>query len=410
MRRYLLGILALTGAIAVMGGIGLQLNEELGADAVSYAVERFDPAGAQPRSIAICRERVDECGGELVDAFALMNWPMYLPLGASAATLALLWSARRRPLVGARVAPALAGLTALELLLIGFGFNPAVPANQLFPASSQMEAAIAARSDGRVTALQQDSLPDAHMLHGVADVRGLDFKTVWYERYLDASGNRIPWIANGVLLDDVGPLIAALDVRTVLTANPHIVEREVSEGSMTVVSSQDGLTILQPTMHRERAAMVYQIDLAADDDAAARMLASDPQRIFERVILPDDAAARRTRANVDASDPNASVESVFLEAERVAWDVETEQPGVLVVTDAFYPGWVATVDGVQVEIMRANIAFRAVYIPAGRHRVEMRYEPRWFRIGALVSAVSTAVAFAVLGMTWLPVLRRRNDA
>ena len=73
----------------------------------------------------------------------------------------------------------------------------------------------------------------------------------------------------------------------------------------------------------------------------------------------------------------------------------------LVLSDSWYPGWLATVDGVDVPIERANILFRAVRVPPGDHTVEFRYEPRSVSTGALVSAGSIGAAVVLFGGLWL---------
>jgi uncharacterized membrane protein YfhO len=77
--------------------------------------------------------------------------------------------------------------------------------------------------------------------------------------------------------------------------------------------------------------------------------------------------------------------------------------GYLVLTDAYYPGWAATVDGQPTEIERADITFRAVKVPAGQHRVEMYYQPPSFAIGAAIS-IGAVVALAA---AWF-IIRHRN--
>jgi hypothetical protein len=59
--------------------------------------------------------------------------------------------------------------------------------------------------------------------------------------------------------------------------------------------------------------------------------------------------------------------------------------GILVLTDSFYPGWHAYVDGREAKILRANYFFRAVVLSRGEHVVEFRYEPASFRVGVIVS-------------------------
>jgi uncharacterized membrane protein YfhO len=69
---------------------------------------------------------------------------------------------------------------------------------------------------------------------------------------------------------------------------------------------------------------------------------------------------------------------------------------VLVLTDAFLPGWEATLDGAPVAVLRANTAVRAVVVPAGEHRVEMRYRPRSLPVGAALACIGAAALVAAL--------------
>ena len=66
-------------------------------------------------------------------------------------------------------------------------------------------------------------------------------------------------------------------------------------------------------------------------------------------------------------------------------------PGLLVVTDAFYPGWRATVDGRPAPIMRTNLLFRGVALPAGPHRVRLWFEPVSVKAGLGVSALAVVL-------------------
>ena len=90
--------------------------------------------------------------------------------------------------------------------------------------------------------------------------------------------------------------------------------------------------------------------------------------------------------------------------ESMAVDVDLPADGIVVVQDSYFPGWRARLDGRAVAIVRANGVGRAVGVRAGRHRLEMSYEPASFRLGALTSMG------ALIGSTLLATIlwRRRS--
>ena len=72
------------------------------------------------------------------------------------------------------------------------------------------------------------------------------------------------------------------------------------------------------------------------------------------------------------------------------WTVRatTPQAGWLAVTEKSYPGWEAEVNGVSTPIHRANVAFRAVRVPAGEVTVRFVYRPTMLRLGALLTLLT----------------------
>ena len=68
--------------------------------------------------------------------------------------------------------------------------------------------------------------------------------------------------------------------------------------------------------------------------------------------------------------------------------------GFLVVGDTWYPGWEAAIDGQPARLYIADVAFRGLRVPAGDHRVEMRFVPRILWWSAAVSGL------ALLGAVW----------
>jgi uncharacterized membrane protein YfhO len=107
-----------------------------------------------------------------------------------------------------------------------------------------------------------------------------------------------------------------------------------------------------------------------------------------------------------ATELEGTVEVVSYAANAVTLEAETSAPGWLVLSDTYYPGWEATIDGQPTPIYQANGCVRAVTVPAGRHRIEFRFRPRTFYTGGLISATS-GFLFIVL---WITLKKRKADA
>ena len=71
------------------------------------------------------------------------------------------------------------------------------------------------------------------------------------------------------------------------------------------------------------------------------------------------------------------------------------KPAWLVLTDTYYPGWRAYVNGSQAEVVPANYAFRAVRIPKGGSEVVFTYEPASYRLGVFIGLLSLGCTLAL---------------
>jgi uncharacterized membrane protein YfhO len=87
--------------------------------------------------------------------------------------------------------------------------------------------------------------------------------------------------------------------------------------------------------------------------------------------------------------------------------VDSKADGYLFLSDPFYPGWRAEVDGEEATILRANYAFRAVSVPAGSHRVSMAFRPGSWYVGLGITVFTVAVLL-ILGVLAMTRRRRRR--
>jgi hypothetical protein len=104
---------------------------------------------------------------------------------------------------------------------------------------------------------------------------------------------------------------------------------------------------------------------------------------------------------------SARVEAVNPHLLRI--DVEdASSPGLLVVSEIYYPaGWTAIMDGRAAPILRANHCLRALEVPAGPHRIEMRYSSKGFRTGRTMSRIG---GLGLLGLAAAGFLQRRRSS
>lgn len=124
----------------------------------------------------------------------------------------------------------------------------------------------------------------------------------------------------------------------------------------------------------------------ADREATLKVLAGDAFAPQQEVYLPMEA---QTEISVTKG-ANARVAAMQCSAHKIAFTVETDAPTLAVVAQTYYHNWRVTVDGQPTRLWRANHAFQAVKVPAGRHEVVLVYRDRAFKIGAIISGLTLA--------------------
>ena len=139
-----------------------------------------------------------------------------------------------------------------------------------------------------------------------------------------------------------------------------------------------------------RTASTYNEAMAAIADAQF-----DPRR---SVVLPAGSAVHD-----EAGGFQGTARVTSRQADHLAVEAQLAAPGWLVVADAYEAGWRAHLDGAPAPVLSANGLFRAVAVPAGRHRVEMSYRPQGLRAGLGLSAGAAVLGLAVAA-------RRRRSA
>ena len=94
---------------------------------------------------------------------------------------------------------------------------------------------------------------------------------------------------------------------------------------------------------------------------------------------------------------------------RVVIETQNEDSGMLVLSDNYYPGWSASVDGAPAEIFRANCTMRAVKVPAGRHMVSFVFMPMTFKASVYHQPCDGCACGVRIDYDFLPVPKRIEE-
>ena len=118
------------------------------------------------------------------------------------------------------------------------------------------------------------------------------------------------------------------------------------------------------------------------DDASADLPLQNPDfDSGQMVFLPEQVRALVTITN----QTTAKVLNFQFSPQTVDAEVEAAEPSLVVVAQTYYHNWHAEIDGQPAPLLRANLAFQAVQIPAGTHKIHLFYSDRAFEIGAAIS-------------------------
>jgi hypothetical protein len=94
------------------------------------------------------------------------------------------------------------------------------------------------------------------------------------------------------------------------------------------------------------------------------------------------------------------------------YNTSSDKDGLVVFSEIYYPkGWVTTIDGKEADLLRANYVLRAMYVPAGNHTIEMKFDLPSYHTGNTISLISSILLYAgVLGIVAMGVVNSRKQS
>ena len=226
--------------------------------------------------------------------------------------------------------------------------------------------------------------PDTAIVHGLYDVWGIVNPLAMGDaiRYWESMGSRS------------SRLYDALNVKYVIG------RKDVELDWERFVPVFDGAPELNVYLNTEalpRAWLVHDVISTADHEDAFRLIHEAGFEPAQTVVLEAETPLTGTVAGQD----NVRIET--MRPNRIVLDVQSETGGIVVLSEVFYPGWRASVDGKRSSVMRANYLFRAVEAPAGSSRIVLTYSPPLWWVGLGLCGVTLIILIG-----WGVTVRRRR--
>lgn len=219
-------------------------------------------------------------------------------------------------------------------------------------------------------------LPDSNLLEGIASANNFDpLVPARFSNWMEKLGQLEPEVQHRLL-----QLMDVAVIEKVDPGQPGGVRFESVEGSAR----------LRWSGCAERA--------EGEPDAWDRLITQIRHQIDQKIdhpmVILEGVPDGSELSCVD--DGVAQIQVIGENSIRTEIRVTADHPGWLILSDAWYPGWNVRVDGKNTPVLRANVLFRAVEVPAGTHQVLIQYQPLSFYLGftgTLVTILCLLFAF-----------------
>ena len=242
------------------------------------------------------------------------------------------------------------------------------------------------------------------MLLGLQNVQGYNpTHSARYDRYVSAlNGDEQNYHFLDVYQKGLdSPLLDLLNARYIIVPaqpseeDPQVLRSfERFEQTHPVVYEDDQTRVLENAEALPRAWIVHSARRVGSGAEALELLSSKEVDPKETALLEEEPPQQQMWRPEEASSEQVSVSEY--EANRIKLKSSAQAPGLLMLSEVYYPAWKAYVDGRPAPVYVADQLLRSVPVPEGEHEVELRYES--VTLGAGV-AVSLAAYAALAGLT-----------
>lgn len=252
-------------------------------------------------------------------------------------------------------------------------------------------------------------MPNSPLLFGLPDFRSTSAIPVRrfmdYKNLIDSAAGSGTYHTVDVALS---PLLDLAGVRYVVTprfAPPTLLDRD-PEGVLVYRDAEVRITENRAAV--PRVWITHRVKVVHDEREAVQALSRTLLQPSKRhakdmglldLVFLEPGRERHVPAELDGEPWTPDERARLVDSrdpDRVEIAVDLKSPGIVVLADTYYPGWRATVDGLEAPIYPADVLFRAVPVPEGHHSVEFEYRSPALHLGVAIALAALLVCALLL--------------
>ncbi|HEX6977571.1 MAG TPA: DUF6044 family protein [Patescibacteria group bacterium] len=284
-------------------------------------------------------------------------------------------------------------LMIVELFRFGWKFSPFVSKDIVYPTTPVWDFLIKEKgkgvpfrvSGGDITSVNLNVPYKIEFLGGYEAVYPL-VEAKFIAAVNSGNSNGTPQDRFGIVSNPTSKLTNLMNMKYLFIKTGSLYDKK----RFTSVFTDKSVTILENREVLPRAFVVHDWEVEKDEKVAMMSLLESNFPLGKKIIFEEPV-----QVGISGGATSDKVEVVSYNENESMYSVQSTKDGFLFVSDTYYPGWKAYVDGKETKILRADFAFRAISVSEGKHTVEMVYKPESFFNGLKISGVSVIVGLVV---------------
>ncbi len=363
----------------------------------------------------------------LSEQFLPPDASLLIPIGLLSLTVLLLWLLSKEKITRAGFFAGFVALLVIDLFWASGQFNQTFDRSRVYPQTQitnllqslppgrALVVPAALETNRRVTDQKIIAPPNTLLPYRIPTVAGKNQQFPrWYREYASLIEPQ-PNLSHVVFNTAQSPFFDALNVRYVMTYE------NTPLAGYKPIATAEGVSIYENPNALPRAFFANRvIEVSTPDESLSAMRDPifDPHTdvVVETMSQGLDGGEQERDGNRPETGSGSRFQGGMIPSltpvisedkrNRVVIETENQSDGVLVLSDNYYPGWQATIDGTPVEILRANHTMRAVRVPAGRHVVSFVFAPTSLTRSAYASIAAAALLLAAFVLSLFKRRRR----